>query len=189
MAAKDSPIYKTPWMLCNPSSSDIAKTSKKPKENPSGSLEQKDAEDEGEIEPEILMERERTGFCSTFTDYLGLERISTTEWRLGSYQHNCVSAEEIPQEILFPDFVPEEEEDEPDWDDVQLPISWEGHNLIEMVDDGFLTDELVSMDKGVKFTKDSLRDALKYCQSKNWHKEDDFEESWIQLMRTVGVIE
>lgn len=139
-------------------------------------------------EPIVLLEREDTGFCSTHTEYLCLEPLSTGEWRLGVYQQQCLSPENIPQEILFPNFAPENEDDEPDWDDIELPIAWQGHNITAIIDDGLLTDELILMDKGVKFSKESLRNALKYCKSKNWHEEDGFEDAWLELMRTIGVI-
>jgi len=137
--------------------------------------------------PLVLLERERSGFCSTFTEYLCLERVGPDEWQLGAYQHNLVSVEDIPQEVLFPDFVPEDEDDEPDWLDVELPVTWNGVSLIDSVDDGFLTDELLLMDKGVKFDKTSTTKARQYCREKQWHLENDFESAWQDLLRLIGV--
>ena len=130
------------------------------------------------LEPKVhlLLSREESSMVSTWTNHLGLSKISEKTWRIGTYGYNWLGSiyDLVPEDQLYDEA-----------GELVIPDEWEGHKVLGLADGEYLeTDELVSSDY-VDFTQSQIKIARAFCSESGWSDLADFDRGFLRVVSEV----
>lgn len=121
-----------------------------------------------------LLSRERSSMASTWREYLGIEQLSENCWRLGTYRHDWLSLDCIPESQRYDEF-----------GEVVVPVEVNGRKIIGLADGDFLeTDELV-VDSYIDVVSGDAEAAQAYCNAQDWERASDFCTAWLRIYSCI----
>ena len=124
----------------------------------------------------LLLSREESSMVSTWTNHLGLSKISEKIWRIGTYGYNWLGSiyDLVPEAQLYDDA-----------GELIIPNEVNGQKIIGIADGEYLeTDELVSSDY-VDFTPSQIEIARVFCSERGWSDLADFDRGFLRVVSDV----
>ena len=124
----------------------------------------------------LLLSREESSMVSSWTNYLGLSKISEKTWRIGTYGYNWLGSiyDLVPEDQLYDEAGA-----------LVIPDEWGGHKVLGLADGEYLeTDELVSSDY-VDFTQSQIKIARAFCSESGWSDLAEFDRGFLRVVSEV----
>jgi len=126
---------------------------------------------------EFLLSKEESSMVSSWTNHLGLSKISEKTWRIGTYGYNWLGSiyELVPEDQLYDDS-----------GEMIIPNEWNGHKILGLADGEYLeTDELVSWDY-VDFNPSEIETARSFCKGSGWSDLVDFDRAFLRVVSVLN---